>query len=52
MSGEDFPLGAMTFRCIGNGLGGRLLELVVSENNLTGGVNTRIRPESAVDNFQ
>lgn len=43
--GEDFPLGTMTFRMIGNGAGGRLLELTVSDNNLTGGVNTRIRIE-------
>lgn len=43
VSGEDFPLGAMYCRLIGNGLGGRLLELQVSSNSLSGGASTRVR---------
>ena len=44
-TGEDFPYGSMIFRLIGKGKGGRLLEMTVSENNLTGGAHVRVRIE-------
>ena len=43
--GEDFPFGVIIFRLIGKGKGGRLIELAVSDNALTGGAHTRVRIE-------